>query len=93
MFMRAHNAQQKLEEERIELQRAQVRHDQLSADLELLRTDFGKEELLRQKFNVVKPGEEMIKLVDGNGEIVVPVEEDRSFVGGLFDRVASWFRD
>jgi len=91
MVMRSHDALQKLAEERIELERAQERNGSLATDLHLLRTDFGKEQLIRQKYNVALPGEEYVRLVGREEKVRIIVEEDRSWFGGVFDSIGSWF--
>lgn len=90
MFMRAQNASDRLEEERLEFERAKERHDVLNGDIELLRTDFGKEVLVREKYGVVLPGEEVIKLVGEENEREVIVEEEQSFIKTLFDALKFW---
>jgi len=91
MVMSSHDAGQNLAEERIELQRAQYRYDSLTADLELLRTDFGKEQLVRKKYDVVLPGEEVVKLIGGEEDVQIIVEEDPSWFSLFFDSIRSWF--
>lgn len=92
MVIRSHDAGQKLEEERLELDRARERHDALVTDLEILRTDFGKEELLRKKYDVVLPGEEVIKLVGNEERAQVVIEEDISWFKSVFTSITSWFK-
>lgn len=40
------------------------RKDSLSADISKLETDEGKEEIIREKYQVVKEGEKMVTIVD-----------------------------
>ncbi|MBI2100715.1 MAG: septum formation initiator family protein [Candidatus Vogelbacteria bacterium] len=47
-----------------EVERLQSRQRELAAEVEKLATERGIEEGIREKFNVVKPGEKVISLVD-----------------------------
>lgn len=46
-----------------EVERLRVRQRELAAEVEKLATERGLEEEIREKFNVVKPGEKVISLV------------------------------
>lgn len=60
------------------------REDILNKDIEKLKTEEGVEEMIREKYQVVKEGEKMVvivdeseKVLDPNGEVVV----DNSLLG------------
>lgn len=64
------------------------RESTLKAQTEALKTDFGKEEEIRSKFGVAKPGEEVI--------IVVPKEkekpqEEQGWFEGIWQKIKSIF--
>jgi hypothetical protein len=68
-----------------------ARYDAISADLEALSTNRGKEEIVREKFNVVKDGEGVVVLPFMRAsveETVEPLPKVKksfwSFVKGLF---------
>lgn len=56
----------------------------LSKEIDKLNTEKGIEESIRDKFQVVKPGEKMVIIVDENAKENVELEEkpsDHSFLG------------
>jgi cell division protein FtsB len=59
------------------------REEALSTDIAKLGTDQGKEEVIRDKFQVVKPGEKMVVIVDDQDNKTVADEspKDHSFWG------------
>ena len=59
------------------------RKDTLSKDIDRLNTEEGIEESVRDKFQVVKPGEKMVIIVDENANKPTSPEEstDHSFWG------------
>ncbi len=64
------------------------RKEALSLQLERLSTDRGVEEVVRKKFPVVKEGEEVIVLVDGEpGSEESAIEAKAS----VWDAIKSWF--
>lgn len=46
----------------------QVREKNLSTSIEQLKTEKGKEDVIRDKYQVVKPGEKMLVIVDQDGD-------------------------
>lgn len=64
------------------------RESALKAQTEALKTDFGKEEEIRSKFSVAKPGEEVIIVVPKEKE--KPVEEV-GFFESIWQKIKSWF--
>jgi cell division protein FtsB len=59
------------------------RKETLSKDIDKLNTEEGIEESVRDKFQVVKPGEKMVVIVDENAnQSILPEENvDHSFWG------------
>jgi cell division protein FtsB len=60
----------------------------LSENLARLKTDIGKEEELRSKFNVARPGEVVVTVIDKSG--TEDSSDDKT--GGFFQMITSWFR-
>src|SRR3989344_8425173 len=56
-------------EAQLELQTLILRQEELNKKLDLLSTDRGVEEELRTKFQIVKPGEKAVIIVDGKSDI------------------------
>lgn len=81
-------AQRELIEERVYT--LEERRATLSRDLERLETERGVEEEIREKFRVVKEGEQLLILVDenqtANARNVRPIENR-----GWFARLLDWF--
>lgn len=65
-----------------------ARADNLSEEIENLKTDRGKEEALREKFNVVKSGEEVIALVEPKEIATSTDEQGKTF----WAYIKSWFK-
>ncbi len=65
----------------------QQEKEKLSADIERLKTDKGKEESIREKFGLALPGEGLIVVVDEK-PVPASVEND---TGGLFSFFKRWF--
>ncbi len=48
----------------------------LNSEIEKLKTEEGVEEIIRDKYQVVKEGEKMVVIVDENKEVITLVEKD-----------------
>jgi len=59
------------------------RQASLASDIEKLKTDRGIEDTIRDKFQVTKPGEQMVVIVDDktSEDAMPPLPEDHSFWG------------
>jgi cell division protein FtsB len=82
------------DEEQSRIDDLQSRQTELTSDIAKLSTDEGKEESIRDKFQVVKPGENMVVIVDGDPQApaAAPAPIDHSFWGfikGLFTKKQS----
>ena len=65
------------------------REKMLSLEVEKLKTTEGKEEEIREKYGLVKPGEEVIVVVDKDESAQnISVHSENSF----WDKVKSWFK-
>jgi cell division protein FtsB len=71
------------ESELMKIDDLRKRETSLSNDIARLSTDEGREESIRDKFQVVKPGEKMVVIVDEeqNAEAVDVTANDYSFWG------------
>lgn len=52
-----------------------IKHEELNQKNSRLNTDRGVEEEIRNKFRVVKPGEELVVIVDETGTVSTPLEK------------------
>ncbi len=82
--------QKKAQESRIqaeeELQALRDQKTSLESEIGLLSSDFGQEKALREKFGVVKEGEEIIVIVNEEKE---EVEEEKSGISRFFRKIFS----
>ncbi len=58
-----------------ELAQLQARHDFLTQELGRLKTAEGKEEEIRKKYQVSKPGEQVVVIVEATASLPVQIEE------------------
>ena len=79
-------ARKERNESREELKNLEERHTQISSDLEKLKTDRGLEEEIRSKFQVSKPGEHTIVLLDPKKEEEIEVKKN------LWERIKDLFQ-
>ena len=68
----------------------QNRYDSLSNRVEELKTPQGMEKEIRSKFDVVKPGENVIVVVDK--EVPAPVKEETNVIKRLWNGVTGVFK-
>jgi len=71
------------------LESLQVREKMLSSEIERLKTASGKEEEIREKYGLIKQGEEMIVVVDdenndNNGPVSTPIS--------FWQKVLDWLK-
>lgn len=73
----------------LDFTKLQAREKTLSSEIGKLKTDSGTEEEIREKYGLIKPGEEVIMMVDKNDSTSSPDEiSDTSFWQG----VRNWFK-
>ena len=73
---------------RAKLQSLSAQADQLTTNINKLSTDAGVDEELRQKYGVVKPGEEMIVVVPEDATTSTSTE---SVYSKILDKIKSFF--
>ena len=78
------------EETRVKLEALRARETKLSKDIEKLKTDEGVEQEIRDRYGLVKPGEEIIVIVDKSREnredrLIYPEES-------FWQKIINWFR-
>lgn len=69
-----------------EMAQLENRRDLLVKEIEKLNSERGIEEEIRDKFRVVKPGERMLMIIEGPGNLPNGVEEEESFWQKFIDR-------
>lgn len=57
-------AREKYKNSKEELEKLEANKDKLESSLTVLSTDFGEEQVIRDKFNVVREGEGLIVIID-----------------------------
>jgi len=55
-----------------------VREDMLQSEIDKLKTDYGIEEEIRSKFNVAKPGETVVTVIDGTSSTSTDVSNSNN---------------
>lgn len=65
------------------------REEMLTERIASLRTDIGVEEEIRDKYGLVKPGEEVIIVVDNSTSSDITSEEDDR--PGFWQKILNWF--
>ncbi len=79
-------AQEAKKEAKVELEELQHQKDSLEQEIGLLSSDFGVEKALREKFGVVKQGEEIIVLVNNEEE---GIDKEKRGLFGWISRLFS----
>lgn len=74
-----------------ELALLQVRKDTLSHEIDRLSTEAGVESAIRNKFNVVKPGEKVLLLVDPEEEKIP--SSTPGFFEGVVEKMKSFLKE
>lgn len=76
MYQKYHLAKESLDEENARLEQLESQHSKLQKDLRLLDTEDGEESVIRDRFRVVKPGEELVVVIEEDGEATATVVEE-----------------
>ena len=66
-----------------------AREKMLSSEIERLKTESGTEEEIREKYGLVKPGEEVIVVVDKNGD---PGSNPTVTEISFWEMIVNWFK-
>lgn len=74
-----------------ELAELQIKKDFLVAEIARLKTEEGKEEEARKKFNISKPDEELVVITDKREASTSDKENGEGFVNGLWQKVKNIF--
>ena len=77
----------KIAEEKI--QELQKEKEQLTANINQLKTNQGMEENIREKFGLAKDGEGMVVVVDDKNS---PTADTENKPAGFFSKIANWFK-
>ena len=72
------------------LESLQARENMLSSQIERLKTPAGTEEEIREKYGLVKPGEEVIVVVDSS---TTAADETSTTDTGFWQKIVNWFQD
>lgn len=73
-----------------ELTQVQAHEAELRKNIDALSTDRGKETEIRDRYRVVKHGEQMILIVDNDKKVAeIPPESPKPV--GIFSRIGHWF--
>ena len=82
---------QKSQEIKEEMAKLKKRNAELAAEAVRLEGESGKEEEIRKRFDVAKPGEKILVIVDKIGEDVkINGAENK---GGFFSRIWRWMKN
>ncbi len=83
LIEKEHETAKNKESELAKIDDLRNRQTELTSDIAKLSTDEGKEESIRDKFQVVKPGEKMVVIVDSNPQTQASADQsvDHSFWG------------
>ena len=88
MYSRNRIASAKYNEVRQQLEDLQARKAQLESDIARFKSGEGMDEEIRKKFNVAKPGEHILVIVDKNKEN--DKMDNVAGGGGFFSRIWGW---
>ena len=86
-YRKAASARELSEQERTELE---VKHAALAESTERLGTERGQEEELRSRYRAVRPGEELIVIVDDGATVQAEIEK-KSWMSRVFGSVRGLF--
>lgn len=81
----------KAEETKKEILALEKRNAELTADIKNLESDSGKESEIRKRFDVAKPGEKILIIVDKKGEDVKM--DNISDNAGFFSKIWYWMKN
>ncbi|RJQ31299.1 hypothetical protein C4572_02600 [Candidatus Parcubacteria bacterium] len=73
-----------------QLAEMEIRKNEMEERISVLESDSGREEEIRRRFNVAKPGEKMLVILDKTGQDVKISEEEKA---GFFSRAWSGFKN
>lgn len=88
MYIKQHTAITNFDKTAAVYDSLQTRQEMISSEIERLKTSVGIEEEIRQKYGLVKPGEEVIVMV---GDNTASSSADSSSVG-FWQKIKDWFK-
>ena len=91
VYLKSRNALSKNEEAKKELADLEKRKAELEKDVSRLNTASGLEEEIRKNFNVQKPGEKVLVIVDKNAENV-KIETGNN-LSDFFSKIWGWVKE
>lgn len=69
MYQKYHLSKKSLDEQTARLDMLKDQRSDLEKDLRLLETEDGEEAIIRDRFRVVRPGEELVVVIEEDGEV------------------------
>lgn len=91
VYLKSRNAASKRDETRKELAELEQRKAELEKDVNRFQSESGLEEEIRNKFNVQKPGEKVLVIVDKSAENVNI--ESGNELNDFFSKIWGWVKD
>jgi cell division protein FtsB len=90
VYFKSREAVSKSQETKKELDELNNRNAKLEEDVSRLQKESGVEQEIREKFNVQKPGERVLIIVEKNGENG-KIDNDNN-TGGFFRGIIDWIK-
>lgn len=90
LYFKNRNAVAKRDETRKELTELEQRKAGLETDVNRFNTESGMEAEIRGKFNVQKPGEKVLVIVDKNAE---NAKMETGGLGSFFNKIWTWIKN
>ena len=85
VYNKEHESRKRLDSVESSLTALQAREKKLREDIDRLKTPEGMETQIREQFQVAKPGERMVVLVDGKKDDKTNAPKEASVVSRFFD--------
>ncbi|HEX9830372.1 MAG TPA: septum formation initiator family protein [Thermodesulfobacteriota bacterium] len=92
VYKKERESEMNLEDVRGELERTREREEELSQQIEYLHTDKGIEGEIREKFSVVKPGEEVVIIIEDR-KAESETDSKQSFLERLWNGIKGIFNN
>lgn len=85
VYSKEHQSESALKRVESELAALEAREETLTANISRLKTPEGVEWQIREQFQVAKPGERMVVLIDEKGKVESEEVQERSLLSKFFD--------
>lgn len=91
VYLKSRKAVEKNQEIQAQLEELEKRKSELGKEVTQLETEGGREEKIREKFDVIKPGENVLKIINKSPENdrINQEEENKNF----FSKIWRWMKD